>query len=108
MPDFDLYRLRSVRRLHLFQGSVGSEDYTLEVEAEYGDMREGAVMLEFGGLKTAIVPPMMPSFSFGELEVDDVSHEQLEGVRFRVKDHGMTSFEVLCRAMAIRWCASGE
>lgn len=63
-------------------------------------------MLEFSGVKTANLPPMMPSFYLGELEIDDVSSEQLKGIQFRAKDHGMTGFEVLCRGVAIRWANS--
>jgi len=109
-PDFDLYGLRRVLRLALFQafdGSSGEYEYLLEIDAEYTDVR-GFVTLQFGGVKGVTLPQMMPSFYFAELEIDDVSRDQLEGIRFRAKDHGMTEFEVLCKTVAIRWHAELE
>jgi hypothetical protein len=110
MPDFDLYRLGRVVRLYLFQtkDDPGADDYTMQIGAEHEDMRGGIVELEFSGMKTAKLPQMMPSFNFDELEIDDVSRDQLEGIRFRAKDHGIMDFEILCKAVVIRWRASVE
>lgn len=44
--------------------------------------------------------PDLPQF--GELEVRDVSANQMEGIRFEVVDHGENSFRCFCQSMAIK------
>jgi hypothetical protein len=106
VPDLDLYGLRQVvgirlRRVNPFE--PGSAEYNLEVEAEYEDAAGGVVVLGFSEVRVVSLPELRPSFFFGELEVEDISSHQLEGVHYRVRDFGMSKFEVVCKAVSIRW-----
>lgn len=107
VPDFDLYRLGRVVRMNFRDAGSsldGSLGVTFEVCAKYlGDTRRGIVALTLTGVTSVSIPQLTPSFFLGELEIADVSRDQLEGVRYRVTDHGMSHFEVLCKAVSIRW-----
>ncbi len=107
VPEFELYRLGRVVRMNFRDASSGLDgppQVTFEVCAQYvGDTRRGIVALTLAGVTSVTIPQLTPSFFLGELEIADVSRDQLEGVRYRVADHGMSHFEVLCKAVSIRW-----
>jgi hypothetical protein len=47
------------------------------------------------------LPQLTPSFFLGELEIDDVRGDQLEGIIYRAKDYGMTQFEINSRGVTV-------
>lgn len=51
---------------------------------------------------------MCGSFYLSELEVKDVSANQLEGVKYSLKDYGGTGFEVLARGFSVISCKSRQ
>ena len=51
---------------------------------------------------------MCGSFYLSELEMEDVSADQLEGVKYRLKDYGGTGFEVLARGFSVVSCKSRQ
>jgi hypothetical protein len=42
------------------------------------------------------VPEIGPAFFLSEIEVEDLFKDQLEGIRYRIKDYGTREFEILC------------
>ncbi len=100
MPDFDLYRLGRVVRMNFHDAGSNLDEslgVTLEVCAQYiGHSKRGLVALKLSGVTSVVIPQLTPSLFLGEVEIVDVSRDQLEGVRYRVTDHGMAHFEVLC------------
>src|SRR6266542_1961756 len=92
LPGFDLYHLGHVESLAL-RRAAGVEAFELEIEAIYEEEREYSVTLLFSGVRSARLPPLEPSFYFGELEIEDVRGDQLEEIRYRARDFGGTGFE---------------
>jgi hypothetical protein len=75
---------------------------TLTLEVQYTAVGPACLIeVVFENVKRARLPELSPSFYFSELEVHDVSRDQLEGIGYRVRDQGMTEFEVFCQGIWI-------
>ena len=102
LPAFDLHRLERVLEIGLRKCSGADDAFDVTVVATYEDGRTRAtVTMSFSGARLVRLPPIAGSFFLGELEIEDVSSDQLEGIRFVARDHGMTDFEVACFSMTI-------
>lgn len=101
-PGFDFYRLSRVLSLSLVPRGGEGEVYDLTMSAAYEDGRESYVVtLLFGRLVKATLPELTPTFYVAELEIEDVSRDQMEGIRFRVVDHCMSALDVFCGELSI-------
>lgn len=47
---------------------------------------------------------MCGNFYLSEIEMDDVSADQLKGVKYSLKDYGSTGFEVLAQGLSVIKC----
>lgn len=54
------------------------------------------VRVRCSGVKQLRLPELGTSFFLAEVEIEDLSRHQLEGIRFKLKDFGESQFEVLC------------
>jgi hypothetical protein len=43
-----------------------------------------------------MLPQFGTSFFLAEIEIEEVSNHQIEGIKYRLKDFGESRFEVLC------------
>ena len=101
LPRFDFYGLKQVRALRVLphQGAPDRFDLNLEVVYAAGGARH-IVSLAFGRISRATLPELSPSFHFSELEIEDVSGDQLEGIRYHAVDYG-SRFEVFANDLEI-------
>ena len=107
IPDFDFYNLNLVLGLSLQRENTGHavDTYRVTLEMLYeSDQSAFEVILGFTGVRRLAVPDVCGSFYLSEVEVDDVSADQLEGVKYRLKDYGGTGFEVLAREFSVVSC----
>ena len=101
----DLYCLRQVTALSLDARDYKERIFDLQMTAVYeGESETYAVTLVFEGIQSARLPELTPSFYLNELEIEDVSVDQLEGVRYSVVDYGMVEFKIRCRDVAVKSC----
>jgi hypothetical protein len=63
-----------------------------------------AITLRFGGVRHLTLPEFLPACYVSEIEVEDVSSDQLEGAHYRLKSHGSNRLEVLSRTIEIVAC----
>ena len=102
-PNFDFYNLRHCREIILrWKGEDAGPDIALT--AEYVDPGSGKITLielTFQGVRQAELPEISSHVYLSELEIEDTSGSQLEGVRYKAKDFGGTRFEVLAGEICI-------
>lgn len=107
IPDFDFYNLNLVLGLSLQRENMGRavDTYRVTLEMLYESEQSAfEVVLGFTGVRRLAVPDVCGSFYLSEVKVDDVSVDQLEGVKYRLKDYGGTGFEVLSREFSVVSC----
>lgn len=56
------------------------------------------------GVSRFKVPEVNGAFYLSEIELENVSADQLEGINFRFKDHVGSGFEVLSRGFSVLSC----
>lgn len=107
IPDFDFY---NVRRVVEFQWTAVSDSdssggATLGITAEYDfqlpNTRSQVVTMRCLDVKVLKLSELTGSFFFCELEIDDLSEDQLEGIRYRIKDYGTNVMELLCGSIEV-------
>jgi hypothetical protein len=112
VPDFDFYNLRE----------VVSIDWRLDPDQDSGCIRAQLVMafayesggvslriaLRFAGVRRLRLPEMNPSLPLAEVEIEDITSHQLEGVAYRFSDYGQRELEVLCESIEILKCERVE
>ena len=111
ISDFDFYNLNLMQGLSLQRENTGEaiETYKVSLEMLYAsEQSEFEVVLAFTGVRRLKVPDVCGSFYLSELEMEDVSADQLEGVKYRLKDYGGTGFEVLARGFSVVNCKSRQ
>lgn len=102
LPEFDFYNLRRVTSFSWSgEADISSQPAALDFTfiAVYHDPHRrsvSGVRTRCSGVKRLRLPELGASFVLTEIEVEDVSTHQLEGVRFSLKDFGGSDFEVLC------------
>jgi hypothetical protein len=101
LPDFDFYNLRRVTHLGWTaedDDSSGRANVYFTLVATYQSLRPGlyAIQLRCSDVKKVKLPELGTAFSLSEVEVEDVSTHQLEGVKFRFRDFGPSHLEILC------------
>ena len=111
ISDFDFYNLNLMQGLSLQRENTGEaiETYKVSLEMLYAsEQSEFEVVLAFTGVRRLKVPDVCGSFYLSELEMEAVSADQLEGVKYRLKDYGGTGFEVLAREFSVVSCKSRQ
>jgi hypothetical protein len=102
LPNFDFHYLRDVIRLcweTVRNERNGDPPANFVLTACYENAPTSGSMkitLRCGGVRQLKLPEIGSAFFFSEIEVEDLSKDQLEGIRYRIKDHGTHEFEILC------------
>jgi hypothetical protein len=107
LPGFDLYNLRRITQFiwtaaaNDISASGGAELLLTAIYESPSGSQTAEVVLRCSGVVQLKLPELGPSFFLAEVEIEEISGHQIEGVRYRVKDFGDSSFEVLCRNIDI-------
>lgn len=107
IPEFNLYNLNLVLNFNVRQEHSGENVSTYEIglimlyEFERFKFEVG---LKFMGVSRFKVPEVNGAFYLSEIELENVSADQLEGINFRFKDYGGSGFEVLSRGFSVLSC----
>lgn len=107
VSDFDFYNLNLVLGLSVQRENRGGviDTYKIRLEMLYeSEQSEFEVVLGFTGVRCLKIPEVCGSFYLSEIEIDDVSADQLEGVKYRLKDYGGTGFEILAQGLSVISC----
>ncbi len=107
ISDFDFYNLNLVVGLSVRRENSGQliDTYKVDLEMLYESEQSAfEVVLGFTGVRCLKIPEVCGSFYLSEIEIDDVSADQLEGVKYRLKDYGGTGFEVLAQGLSVIRC----
>ncbi|WP_219274063.1 hypothetical protein [Pseudomonas sp. Xaverov 83] len=107
ISDFDFYNLNLVQGFRLERENTGQtiQTYKVSLEMLYEcEQSTFEVLLELTGVRHLTFPNVCGGFCLSEIEVDDISTDQLEGVKYRLKDYGGTGFEVLSRGFSVIRC----
>ena len=102
LPDFDFYNLREVMSFNWSSEPNTISGFTtacLTLDAAYHNSTSDSVLgirLRCSDLKQLRMPDLAPSFFLAEIEIEDLSGDQLEGIKYKLKDFGEGRFEVLC------------
>jgi hypothetical protein len=107
IPDFDLYALGRILKVAAEWQEAKGEGRQLiawltgECASPDGS-RLYQLTLRFEGVRQLKLPAIIDhGLWLSELEVEDVAQDQLEGVSFRVENHGTQEFLVLCRGIEV-------
>ena len=110
LPNFDFHDLRQVRRLVLetytddVDGTLWTDLLLTAIYIQAVTRKTFEVTVKFGEVRYVKLPELKPLFSLSEVEVEDVSEDQIEGVKYRTKNFGMIEFEVLSKCVEIVEC----
>lgn len=102
LPDFDFYNVRRITQLSWtseFDEMSGRFDSDLTLTAAYqtSPPRPATnITIRCSNVMRLVLPELGPAFYLGEIEVEDISKDQIEGVRYKLKDFGESQFEILC------------
>ena len=102
LPDFDFYNLREVMSFHWSSEPDTISGFTtacLTLDAAYHKSERDSglgIRLRCSDLKQLRMPELGTSFLLAEIEIEDLSRDQLEGIKYKLKDFGEGRFEVLC------------
>jgi len=114
LPDFDFYNLRQVIRFSWTSAHdelLGRTIAKLVLTAIYENPRGSArteIVLRCSDVRQLKLPSLGPRFFVSEIEIEDLSGDQIEAVRYRVKDFGESSLEVLCGGVEVQVSAPNE
>ncbi len=101
LPNFDFYGLKQVRALRVLPRKGAPDRFDLNLEIVYAaGGGQHLVSLGFAQISKATLPDFSPSFYFSELEIEDLSGDQLEGIRYHAVDYG-SRFEVYANDLEI-------
>ena len=110
IPDFDFVNLSRVIELQMRwnYGDADSPRMTCDMIAEYRPEHSAnawRVAIRFDGVRQLRLDEMHHhGYFLTELEIKDVSMDQLEGIRFNVADYCMSAFLLRCESIAIVSC----
>ena len=100
-PGFDLHWLRRMVRLEV--GRLAEDGASVDVVVDFTHLHSNGTLLRmsFRGTRQCVLPTLEPTFFVSEVELEDVSAAQLEGIRVHVRDHGSSGFQVWCREVRV-------
>ena len=107
IPEFDFYDVRRVNKITWVDQNSAEADrasINMTLDVTYDDGKSGMVspvQIRCSGVKQVKLPDLGSAFWPSEIEVEEITHEQNENVRFRVRDFGGTSFELLCAGIEV-------
>lgn len=107
IPGFNFYNLNYVLSFSVRQEYEGESVSTYEIILAMLyklDRFEYDVGLKSVGVRYFKVPEVNGDFYLSEIELENVSADQLEGVNVRFKDYGGSGFEVLSREFSVLSC----
>lgn len=109
LPNFDFHHLDEVTELcwNSSTGILAEHRADIKIKALYenGDVRV-TVAIHCLDVKQLLLPRIGPSMPLFEVELEDISNDQLEGIRYKLIDYGPHSLEILCNDIRIRIDAS--
>lgn len=92
----DLYRLGEFLEVD-FRNKEEGACVRISFLYEGNSAELGIVDLRCSGVLRMVLPEFKPRAFATEIELEDVQSHQIEGARFSLKDHGMSTFEIICR-----------
>ncbi len=92
--NFDFYRINRVLSAKLLRAESEAL-HSIEIEFCYDVCF--AVVFRFVGIRQLILPSFCPYAFMSEIEVEDLSLDQLEGINFQFKDCGQSDLCVRCK-----------
>ncbi len=98
IPNFDFYNLGEISWLE-WTRKPDSGVAELAFSSAYRDGTKSApidVVCCCSGTQLVRVPELQSSFFLSEIEVEEITADQIEGVRYCIRDFGEGCFEVLC------------
>ena len=101
LPNFDFYNLRQIMDLRWTSGEGGAEFALAGLYESHAGAPSVEVVLHCSGVSQLKLPELGPSFLVSEVEIEEISGHQIEDVRYRVRDFGESSCEVLCRGLSV-------
>lgn len=107
IPEFDFYNVRRVIKISWIDRHGGEADCTninITFAATYDDEKTRTVLpiqLQCSGVKQLRLPDLGTALWLSEIEIEDIACEQIEDVRYRIKDFGGTSFDALCAGIEL-------
>lgn len=104
-PNFDFYDLREVEHLEFRRDPelAGSLVELTLFHRKSTPNGRADVVLCFKGVRKLVLPEIAPRFFLTELEIEDLSRDQLEGIRYRAFDNlDSVELEVFSRDLEIR------
>jgi hypothetical protein len=102
IPNFDFYNLREISRL-VWTKHHESDVAELSFSSIYSDGSTAAadIACSCSGVRLVRVPELQSSFWLSEIEVEELTGDQIEGVRYRLREFGGGCFEVLCATIKL-------
>lgn len=108
IPDFDFYKLQQIVRLtweiRYDKKEKITADLVMTITYDTSSTDKAEVTLRFAGATRVKFPELLPFLFLSEVEIEDVSDTQLEGVRYTVKNYGSTELEISCKDIEIIDC----
>jgi hypothetical protein len=104
LPSFDFYCLGEVRHLAISCNPDEATSADLHLTALYNCLNSGRtfeITIKFTGTRRIKLPEFSPLFYLSELEIEDISKNQMEGIRYQAKCYGNPEFDVLSRDLHI-------
>jgi hypothetical protein len=107
LPGFDFHKLRQLRRVIWETSRQEESTATVYLTVSYEDRDVGKsaeVTLKCVGVRQCRLPDLGSRCYLSEIEIEDVSADQWEGIRFRIESHGMNQCELHAKAIEIIEC----
>jgi hypothetical protein len=85
-------------------GEADCTNINITFAATYDDEKTRTVLpiqLQCSGVKQLRLPDLGTALWLSEIEIEDIACEQIEDVRYRIKDFGGTSFDALCAGIEL-------
>lgn len=107
ISEFSFYKITRVLTIHIDPCNL-DDLHSLKIGFLYESGTEGSFLLKFRftGIRQLVFPAFCPHAFVSEIEVEDLSQDQIEGVSFQMKDFGQSDFIVLCKNLELIECVS--
>ena len=104
IPDFSFHHLKCIESLLL--SSTHKDSHTAEIVFHYSGSTEAdhLVSFRFNGIRRLQLPDFTPKGFVSEIEIEDASSAQMEGIRFHLRAYGTNDFEIFARDMELSAC----
>lgn len=104
---FDFYKLRWIEGANINPRQCPESDlFTVDIIFHYETDKQECylIMFRFLEVRQLVFPSFSPYAFVSEIELEDVSCDQLEGISFQMLDRGQSDFLVQCKSIEIISC----